>query len=296
MECKSSSMKQRTIFNFNTNSCVMMKWKLLFCFVSFASARAISQQNTGVKLDAINAGVSWMETEFRYASFPFHFQSYLADGLSFPAITYNSYNSRDAVQQDYLWQLDADWRLQKQGIGKFWKHARFQTGAVYSAQTIPGQSLGTQDDVVIPGGVDRQLDVYSNDMKFSLLGLQLGWKQYWHPFRKKQQFGLYTGFSWTNLWTLQNDITQSNYYLHATSTAADGYKVISESTETGPDLQGKNFRWQRWQLPLGISYRIGKNMGISAEFNAGIYRHVLDKQRGKYDEAHGFSARIGYYF
>lgn len=275
----------------------MVKLKLgIVCFVMLMTTNALCQQKGRIKLDAIQAGVSWVETEFKNSSFPYLFQSYLANGSSFPTITYNSYSRSDAVQKDYLWQLDADWRWQKSGAGAFWKQARFQTGLVYSQEMIPGQSLGTYNDVLITGGFERRVNLYSNDMQYNLLGLQLGWKQNWHPFRKAQHLALYTGFSWTNLWTLSNDITQSNYYLHTTSTTPGGFRVIEETNTTAPDLPGKHFRWQRWQIPLGISYRFGKHIGVAAEFNAGIYRFVKEGQRGRYEEAHGFSTRIGYYF
>jgi hypothetical protein len=275
----------------------MAKLKMgLFPVVFFLTTNALCQQKGRIKLDAIQAGVSWIETEFKNSSFPFMFESFLPNGASFPNIAYDNYYRRNAVQQDYLWQLDADWRWQKSGKGAFWKQARFQTGLVYSQEMIPGQSLGTQNDVVLPDGVERKVNLYSNDMQYNLLGLQLGWKQNWQPFRKAQRLTLFTGISWMNLWTLNNEITQSNYYLHYTSTASGGYRVMEETTTNEPNISGKNFLWQRWQLPVGVSYRFGKNIGVAAEFNLGIYRYVKEGKRGTYDEAHGFSTRLGYYF
>jgi hypothetical protein len=160
---------------------------------------------------------------------------------------------------------------------------------------IPGQTLSNSTTTPVPNGFELTRQDYSNDMYFQLLGLQLGWKQRWHPFGQAKRFSFYTGLSWTNMWTLRNEISQSTAYQRALS-SAQGFFVLEERAEKGPQLPGRHFRWQRWQVPLGMEYKLGKHIGVAAEFNAGIFRHVLKDGRGRYAEADGFSARLGYYF
>jgi hypothetical protein len=274
--------------------------RITYCFIGLACLLgnyAYSQQRGKVKLDAIQAGVSWVENEFKDASFPFVFEKYLANGETFPTINHNTFYGRGSgLQQDFLWQLDADWRRQKSGQRKFWHHARWHTGVVYGREFIAGQDVGVQTISNTPGGFTRTIELYGNDMQYNLLGLQLGWKQLWYPFKRVPELAFYTGLSWVNMWTLRNEITQSSYYLQTSGTTAGGYQVIEERTNTLPNLAAKNFVWQRWQIPLGITCNIVKRIKFSTEFNLGVSRKNIEGNGGPFYEAHGFSARIGYYF
>ncbi|MCU0333788.1 MAG: hypothetical protein MUF62_01920 [Chitinophagaceae bacterium] len=275
----------------------MKQWKAgLLLAAFFVQTNGFGQSRGTLKLDGIVAGGSWLETEFRNRSFPFVFQHYLADGASFPTFNYSGFSGRSAVQQDYLWQLDANWHWQQNRAGEFWRQASFQTGIVYHKNMMPGQTLSTSTSTTLPGGFELTRQEYSNDMYFQLLGLQLGWKQRWQPFGQANRFSFYTGLSWTNMWTLRNEISQSTSYQRGQGSTQAGFFVLEQRVEEGPRLPGRPFRWQRWQVPLGMEYRLGKHIGVAAEFNVGIFRHVLENRRGRYDEAHGFSARIGYYF
>ncbi|MCU0336155.1 MAG: hypothetical protein MUF62_14135 [Chitinophagaceae bacterium] len=269
--------------------------KLLLLAV-FVQVTVFAQTKGALKLDGVKAGSSWLETSFRYHAFPFLFEHYLAEGASFPAFNYNGFSRRSTISDAFLWQLDASWRWQKERAGEFWRHASWQTGLVYHKAMIPGQTLSASQSTSLPDGFERTLQEYSNDMHFQLLGLQLGWIQRWQPFRRARRLSFYTGLSWVNMWTLNNEISQTRFFQRSRSSTQGGFVVLEQNSEEGPHLPGQHFRWQRWQVPLGIEYRLGKHLAVAAEFNVGIYRHVMRNKRGRYDEGHGFSARIGYYF
>lgn len=264
----------------------------------FIGTRLSAQRAPRLKIDAVQAGLSYYEWELRGLSFPLLFSHYLAPGTSFPALDpdWNSFTRNTAIQGSMPLQLDACWRLQRDGLSTFWKQARWETGLFYSREKVPGQSVGTRTDSLFAGNFYLTERLYINDMEFRMLGLQLAWKQYWTPIRHWKNFQLYTGLGYMYGFGFSHTISQASYERNLIASASGQLIQQSESTNRMADLQGSGFRLQRWQVPLGISWRFLPRWGMLTELNLGIARHVLPKGRTEFDEAHGFSLRLSYYF
>jgi hypothetical protein len=263
-----------------------------------SSAWLTAQRAPRLKMDAVQAGLSYYEWELRGLSFPLLFSHYLAPGTSFPALDpdWNSFTRNSGVQGSIPLQLDACWRLQRDGLAPFWKQARWETGLFYSREQVPGQSVGVRTDSLSGGNFYLTEKLYINNMEFRMLGLQLAWKQYWMPNRHWTNLQVYTGLGYMFGFSFDNTISQASYERSLIVSASGQLLQQSENTSRMADLKGTGFRLQRLQVPLGISWRFLPGWGLLTELNLGISRHVLPKGRTAFDEAHGFSLRLSHYF